>query len=432
VVPTRGATPWPGLVSIVCAVPDHDDADDVPVSGPLPSPDDRLWRHPSELGALGPGAMVTGPQNPRSNPRRNSRHSPRQTASVALAGSVLGAAAMLAAVLALGGFDGRGPVTAVEQIQLSQPKDPAPTELAIAEKALPAIAQVTVTNASGSSAGTAVVFRNDGHLITTADLLDGAVSLTVELYDGTVLPARVVGVDRGSDLAVLKVDHSKMAVAALAMESDLQLGEPTIAVECLNGKPGSPNLSVGLVSALGRRVDASDGSSLHDMIQTNVRLTANGAGSVLLDSRGAVIGLVTRRGMPGSTNGGVMSVSTAKATLVPRYATPIEYAKQIADELILTGRAAHPWIGVESHEIDALGHGGARLDRVTAGSPAANAGLEAGDVVVGVDGTAVESSSDLVVALRRHRLNESVGVTYLRSGEAGVGLVTLADRPALP
>ena len=409
-------------------MPVHDDADDVPANGPPPSPDDRLWRHPSELGGARPVTIVAAPRNRR------------RSVAVGLAGGLVGAAAMLAAVVAMGGFDQPRTPTAIEQIQLSQPKDPAPSELAIADKALPAVAQVSATTATGVAVGTAVVFRDDGHLLTTADVVDGAESLTIALSDGTVLPAQVVGVDRASDVAVLKVDHGKMPVAALAMEADLQLGEPTIAVECLSGKPGSPNLSVGLVSALGRRVDAADGTSLHDMIQTNVRLSTTGAGTVLLDSRGAVIGLVTRRGMPDdgpSASKITVTTSGRSETLVPRYATPVEYAKTVADELILTGRVAHPWLGVESsdlsdREANSLGHGGARIERITPGSPAESAGLASGDIVVGVDDAPVASSSDLVVVLRRHKPNESVGITYLRSGEAGVALATLADKPSLP
>ncbi|HEX7444075.1 MAG TPA: trypsin-like peptidase domain-containing protein, partial [Acidimicrobiales bacterium] len=389
--------------------------------------DDRLWRHPSELGSSVPITIVAAPRHPR------------RAMVMGLAGGLLGAAAMLAVVFALGGFSaGRG-TTAVEQIQLSEPKDPAPNELAIADKALPGIAQVSAVSSAGTASGTAVVFRDDGHLVTTADLVDGAQSLNVELYDGTTLPAQVVGVDRSSDVAVLKVDRSKLPVAALVMEHDLELGEPTIAVECLPGRPGSPNLSVGLVSALGRRVDAPDGSSLHDMIQTNVRLSTAGAGAALIDSRGAVIGLITRRGLRKTdTTTSQVSVTTVKAgTLVPRYATPIEFAKQVADEIILTGRVAHPWLGVESSdladgEIDALGHGGARIERVAPGSPAEAAGLKPSDVVVGVDDITVSSSSDLVVALRRHRPNESVGITYWRANEAGVALATLADKPSVP
>ncbi|HEY5154733.1 MAG TPA: trypsin-like peptidase domain-containing protein [Acidimicrobiales bacterium] len=409
-------------------MPDHDDTDDVPANGPPPSPDDRLWRHPSELGSARPVTIITAPRNPR------------RTLAVGVAGGFLGAAAMLGLVFALGGFDRHRPVTAVEQIQLSQPKDPAPSELAIADKALPAVVQVSTTTAGGIVTGTAVVFRDDGHLLTTADVVEGAEALSVELADGTVVPAQVVGIDRASDIAVLKVEHGTMPVAALAMEADLQLGEPTIAVECLAGKPGSPNLSVGLVSALGRRVDATDGSSLHDMIQTNVHLSTTGSGAVLLDSRGAAIGLVTRRGMPdtsGPTSKVTATTTGRSSVLVPRYATPMEYAKVVADQLIATGRAAHPWLGVESsdlteNDMDSLGHGGARIERITPGSPAEGAGLAAGDIVVGVDESPIDSSSDLVVALRRHKPSESVGITYLRAGEAGVALATLADKPSLP
>ena len=345
---------------------------------------------------------------------------------------------MLAVLVLTGGLDHRQKVT-VEQVQLSAPKDPAPTDLALADRVLPAIARVDASTATGTNSGTAVIFRDDGHLMTTADVIDGASLVSVQLSDGTVLPARVVGMDRSTDLAVLKIEGPNFPTAVMGMESNLELGEPTIAIECIPGRQGSPSISVGLISALDRRVDLTDGTSLHDMIQTNVRVSTTSSGAVLIDSSGAAIGLITRRGMAtAKTIDDATTVTTRSTTLLPRYATPIEFAKQEADELIATGRVAHPWLGVQSSDLpDAetarLGRSGARVDAVAPGSPAESAGIEVGDILIGIDNqTAIESSSDLVVALRRHRPGESVGISYIRGVDQDVALPTLAENSSVP
>ena len=143
--------------------------------------------------------------------------------------------------------------------------------------------------------------------------------------------------------------------------------------------------------------------------------------------------------MPATKNVSVVTDSTAKsATLVPRYATPIEYAKQVADELILTGRHAQPWLGVRSSDlsddqIDRIGRAGARIDEITPGSPAADADLHVGDVVITIDDDQpIESSSDLVVALRRHHPGDPVSLYYLRGSDEQVAIATLAQNDSLP
>ena len=411
-------------------MPLEDEPDDAPGFGPPLPQDDRLWRHPSELGSGTPVTVITAPPNRR------------RTIGIGVASGLVGAAAMLVAVFAVGGFQTKRPVRPVETIQLSAPKDPAPTELAIADGVFPAVARIDATKASGTVSSTAVVFRDDGHLLTTADAVEGADGLTVQLYDGTVLPAVVVGVDRATDVAVVKVDREQLATAVLGVNATLQLGEPTIAIECTPGKVGSPNVSVGLISALDRRVDDDTGSSMHGMIQTNVRVSTAGSGAVLVDSTGAVIGLVTRRGL-GADEGDPAAtettnpVNTKAAVLVPRYATPIAFAKGEADELIALGHVVHSWLGVESRDLteretDRLGRTGARVDSVTPGSPAANAGLQAGDIVLGIDNHPIGSSSDLVVALRQYKPNQPVGITYERDGGDQVAIAILAEKLATP
>ena len=405
-------------------MPTDDEPDDASASSPPPSPDDRLWRHPSELGSAQPVVIVS------------SRGSRRKVATIGLLSGALGAAAALALVMVMGGFH-RGNTVAVEQVQLPQPSDPAPSELAIAQRVMPAMARVDVSKATGTSSGTALVYRNDGHLVTSADVVDGAESVSVQLPDASVVPAQVIGVDRSSDVAVIKIDRTQMPTAVLGVKAQLVLGQPAIAIECVPGKPGSPDISVGLISALGRRVDAADGSSLHDMIQTNVRISATGSGAALIDSTGAVIGLVTRRGQPVKDVAQHTTGTGTAATLVPRYATPIDYVKQVADELVLNGRVAHPWLGVESSdlseaEVSQAGRAGARIVQVAPGSPAEIAGLQPGDVVISVDDHAVSTSSDLVVALRTHKPADSVSITYLRDGSEQETSATLAENVSVP
>ncbi|MEI7593571.1 MAG: trypsin-like peptidase domain-containing protein [Actinomycetes bacterium] len=412
-------------------MPHDDEPAELPGFGPPPSPDDRLWRHPSEIGQTAPAGVLATP------------HRSRRTLGVGIASAMVGAAAMLLVVLAIGGFDTERHV-AVSQIQVPEPKDPAPSDRAIADRALPAVAHLHVRRANGDTSGTAIVFRDDGHLMTTAEAVDGAEVISVQLADGRTLDATVIGSDRASDISVIKIDAAQLPTAVLGTDDHLQLGEPTIAIEALDGN-NAPNISVGLISALRRRVEAGSGTTLHDMIQTNVRLTESGAGAALVDSSGAVIGVVTHRGMgddasgSSSGNGSGSSTSTAiGSTLVPRFATPIGFAKQVADELILHGRVAHPWLGVRSSDLsedqfEAVGRHGARVEDVATGSPADEADLRTGDVIVSIDsGHAIESSSDLVVALRGHHPGEPVAITVMRGSDEEVVTATLSENTSLP
>jgi putative serine protease PepD len=419
---TRGAVPRIQCVSIVAAVPMDDDQDDGSALGPPPPPDDRLWRHPSEIGATQPIRIVT------TTPVRG------RVLTVGLMSGLLGAAAMLALLVSIGALDHRRPTVAVEHVRTGVPTTA--TELrSVAAKALPALARVDATTPNGTVSGTAVVFRTDGYLLAVADLVKAGAALTVQLYDGTTLPAHLLGVDTSSDVAVIKVDQPTIHAAVLAHESDLQLGEPAIAIDCVAGRPNRPDISPGLISALGRRIDADNGTTLVDMIQTNVHPPSSNAGSALIDSSGAVIGLLTGSGahIDEVVADTTTTDGTDSETLVPRYATPNDYAEQVADQLISTGRVLHPWLGIETSDLStdaqaALGQSGARIDKVLSSSPAQRAGLMVGDVVVGLDKRRVTSASSLIVSIRSDKPHQSVTITYVRDGTTRVAVATLADR----
>jgi len=396
---------------------DHDEGSEL---GPPPPADDRLWRHPSELGGSQPIRIVA------------TRPSRGRSVTIGVVSGLIGAAAMLAVLVSIGALETHHTTVAVEQVRQPLPASSSQTSTVTA-KVLPSLARVDASRPTGTVSGTAVVFRSDGYLLTTADVVQGSTALVVQLSDGTTLAATLVGVDAPSDVAVVKVRGTQMRAAVLADEDDIVLGQPALAVDCVSGRPRVPDVNLGLVSALGRRVASSSGVMLPDMIQTNVRIAANDAAAALVDSTGAVMGLIAATGAHLPSTADETTVATTTDALVLRYATPIDYASKVADEIIATGKVTHPWLGVETSDLtgDQLagtGQAGARVDRVITASPALRAGLLVGDVVVSIDGTAVTSSAGLTAVLRRDNPHQSVRITYLREGTRRVAVATLVDR----
>jgi putative serine protease PepD len=417
-------------------MPFADDPDDDDGFVPPLHPDDRLWRHPSELGPArraDPAAAAPG-----AAPERVDTVGVPRAWTVAAASALLGVAVTLAVLSIVGTFDDDGVRTVVEQIEVAAPDGD--TASAVTDRVVPALVQVVATRAGGSTTATGVVFRSDGHLLTTADAVEGATTVTVTTAAGSVLPATVVGVDDTADLAVLDVERDGMATAVLARVSDVEAGDQAVAVE---REPGasSPGVATGHIRALGMRLDTADGASLHDMIEAALETAPDTAGAVLCSQNGAVLGLVTSRRPDGAPRYSATSIALAESTttttadpgLATLYATPIDYATQIADEIIETGTVRHTWLGVlgdDLHPTEAatLGRSGAALTRVVPDGPAAAAGLAEGDVVVALDGVQVTSMSSLVVALRSHGDGDVVTLTFVRDGAQRVATVTLTAR----
>lgn len=415
-------------VSILAAMA-HDDEAEEPFGfqPPLP-PEDRLWRHPSELGPAGERQPITLVEQPHTSAR------PWLVGAVAF---LLGAATMLGTLELTGAFDEPARSPAVETIAIPVPKNPGADDLALAETVLPAVARIDAHGPAGTRGGTGVVIRTDGVLLTSADAVDGAEVIRVTLADQQVLDGTLVGIDHDNDVAVVKVDRVDLPTATIGQPESLELGERTIAISTVPDEPGSPLVGVGLVTGIGERVDLPTGDSMHGMIRASVRLPEGTTGAPLIDSSGAVVGIVTRRG--GSQlddRGNDTSRITTRTTtqrLEVRFAIPIDWAKRLSDEILLTGRVSPVWLGIEgtdlnSTELDALGRGGAKVTRVSEGSPAWQAGLAPGDIVTRIDDRPVTTMSELVVSVRSHTAGDIVRIGYLRGGEQDVALVTLTTR----
>lgn len=394
---------------------DDDPDDDLSGSGPLLPPEDRLWRHPSELSLAGPdptGWLVDGPAPAR------------PVWGVALGSGMVGALVAIAAVALFA--DGAGTrivqreviervaVTSVDVGLTARP----PGVVDIAARVSPAIARVDV---AGARSGSGVLFRDDGYLMTNAHVVEDGGDVIVVLADGEEHEGEVVGLDHETDIAVVHVDGERLPTAVLGTAEGLQVGETAVAIGSPLGLRGGPSVTAGVVSALGRRVDRSDGEpALHDMIQTDAPIQPGSSGGALVDATGAVVGITT-----------AIAISEVGAEGLG-FATPIDLARAVAEDIVATGEAHHVWIGVEGMDVDAGDDGpdhGALVHRVLPGSPAAEVGLAEGDVIVAVAGRDVATMSALVVALRRQRPGDEVEVVYVRDGRPRTVTVTLEEKP---
>ncbi len=257
------------------------------------------------------------------------------------------------------------------------------------------------------SQGSGVIFQSDGLILTNAHVVEGSEQVTVGLQNGRRVEGKVVGRDRLTDLAVVRLmGQGPWPVAPLGNSDTLQVGDWAIAV----GNPyGLDNtVTLGIVSSLNRNARKLGILDKRlDLIQTDAAINPGNSGGPLLNANGEVVGINTLvRSGPGAGLG---------------FAIPINRARQISSQLISSGRASHPMIGVGLDVIRSESGSelasGARIVAVQPGGPAAMAGLRPGDVITGVDGTRMTNPSDVISAVERAGVGRSLRVSILRGGE---------------
>ena len=305
-------------------------------------------------------------------------------------------------------------------------RDPSQLDVvSIADSARQSIVRVEVLDGSGSavSSGSGVIVRDDGHVVTNAHVVDGGTVMEAILADGRRLDADLVGVDELTDLAVLKVDDDeRFPTALLGSTASLEVGEPAVAIGSPLGLSGGPTVTVGVISAVGRELQASTGPRLYDLVQTDAPIMSGSSGGALLDSHGAVIGITT-----------AVAISDTGAEGLG-FAIPIEIAHAVATDLIDTGHARHGYLGIDAADLSSehaasLGiEGGAIVADVENGSPAEEAGLQPGDVVVEIDGVPARSMSALIVSIRLSSPGTTVHLTVVRDGAELDLPVTMGER----
>ncbi|HJT36810.1 MAG TPA: trypsin-like peptidase domain-containing protein [Actinomycetota bacterium] len=287
----------------------------------------------------------------------------------------------------------------------------------VARAVMPSIVRVDVSGSSGpfgqstSGTGSGVIYTSDGYIITNNHVIDGASSITVTLSTGQQLPATLVGTAApGDDIAVIKINKSGLTPATLGSTSDLSVGDLAVAIGSPFGLQGT--VTAGVISALHRNIDLGQGENLTDAIQTDAPINPGNSGGALADGQGDVIGINTAI-LGGS--GGNVGVG---------FAIPISVAKRDADQIIKTGKAQRPFLGISGD--NAPNSGGALIQSVVSGGPADRAGLRIGDVIIAVNGTQISSFDDLISALSTHQPGQQVQIGYLRAGTHHTATVTLS------
>lgn len=295
----------------------------------------------------------------------------------------------------------------------------------IAASALPGVVTLHVSGAKGSSTGTGFVLDAQGHILTNNHVVDGARTITVTFSTGDSVPAELVGGDTGYDLAVVKVTGVRgLHPLALGNSENVEVGDPVVAI----GAPFdlSNTVTAGIISATGRPItaggDKGDGSDVSyvDALQTDAPINPGNSGGPLLDAEAQVIGI--NSAIRGGGDDGEGGSGQQRGSIGLGFAIPVNQGKRVAEELIRTGRATHPVIGVtldmeysgDGARVGEEGEGG--RSAVTAGGPGARAGIKPGDVITKVDGVRVHGGDELVIKIRAHRPGDRLALTVLRDG----------------
>jgi len=354
--------------------------------------------------------------------------------AVALAAAAVGG---FGGVAAMNYFDGSGPTSQAisNTVVQADPNQPNWTEVAAAAES--AVVAIQVQSPSGAGQGSGVVIDAQGHVVTNNHVISGSGSqarLTV-IMGGRTYQATVVGTDPSTDLAVIKlVDPPReLHVITFGDESALRVGDPVMAIGNPLGLDGT--VTTGIVSALDRpvttravdanqNVGAQSETVVTAAIQTNAAINPGNSGGALLNSAGELVGITSSiatlsQSADGST-GGNIGIG---------FAIPADQVRYVADQLIASGTAQHPQIGVTATDSQEQGRLGSQIASVTEGSPADAAGVQVGDLVTAVNGRNVTSMQSLVALVRAQRVGEPMTLTLVRDGrEQEIEVTPVAQR----
>ncbi|MFI1498799.1 trypsin-like peptidase domain-containing protein [Streptomyces platensis] len=301
----------------------------------------------------------------------------------------------------------------------------------IAQRALPGVVTLHVRGSAEQGTGTGFVLDHQGHILTNNHVVEPAGSggeISVTFSGGQTAKAKVVGRDGGYDLAVVQVEGvAGLRPLTLGNSDSVRVGDPVVAI-------GAPfdlanTVTSGIISAKQRPITAGgkkgDGSDVSyvDALQTDAPINPGNSGGPLVDAKARVIGINSAIRAADSGGGPDGDSQAQGGSIGLGFAIPINQAKRVAEELINTGRATHPVIGV-TLEMEYTGDGARVSERskdgrqpVLPGGPGAKAGIKAGDVITKVDGAPVHSGEELIVKIRSHRPGDTLVLTLQRDGK---------------
>lgn len=404
-----------------------------PAPQPAPPPSGPEWFAPVPGGTSPlPGPAVSAPVR-TAGPRRAPKVVRRTTAALLmvvalLSGLVLGA-------LGAREYFGLGAVAVADGTPTSSTVTVrAPDSVAgIAEAVVPSTVYIEATTGTTGASGTGMILRADGHIVTNnhviADAAEGGGTIQVTFSDGSVEIAEVVGRTADYDLAVLKVDRDDLEPLPLADSDTVAVGDPVVAVGAPLGLEGT--VTSGIISALNRAVTAGSATatSFINAIQTDAAINPGNSGGPLVNAAGEVIGINTAIAQASGTG-------TATGSIGLGFAIPSNQVRRTTEQLIETGRATYPVIGIL---LDGRHTGQGVMvatapsdgnDPVTAGGPGEQAGIQPGDIILAIDGRPVTSPDEVIVAVRARAPGDTITLTIERGGKQRDVEVVLGEQQA--
>lgn len=398
-------------------------------------PDDRLWRHPSEVPAHvaaareghGSGSragmsslLVAGAQNPIT-----------RIWTIAVVAGIVGALAASGIGMMTGAFEQQA--TVVRSVVASGPSVTLTSVAAspvgwtaINQDLAPSVIDIDVSTASGPASGSGLLYGQGNHeayALTDSSLVSQASDIRVTYLSGVKYPARVVGQDRLTGLALIAIPTSDSTFPQLGSVTGLQVANQVMAV----GAGAAPGGSVfeGLVTAADRQVDVTGGFAMQNLIAVSgPPLPSAAAGGPLVNQQGEVVGITLT----------LDPINNSDQPLT--FAVPVDVAKHVAEQLLEGTAVTHPWLGVStaSDITSSLARqfglaGGARVDQVSPGSPASQAGLTSSDIITALNDRPVTSPGTLTQLLCQAQLGRRMVISYLHQGKPVQASVLLWNQP---
>jgi putative serine protease PepD len=304
--------------------------------------------------------------------------------------------------------------------------------ISVAGNVVPSVVTIAASGPGGSGTGSGEVIRPDGYILTNNHVISVAAnggSVEVLFSDGHTEPATITGRDPQTDLAVLKVQTShQLKVISLGSSSSVKVGQPVVAIGAPLGLSGT--VTSGIISALDRTVQVpgeNDRSALLvSALQTDASINPGNSGGALVNCEGQLVGVPTAGATVPNSGGGSIGLG---------FAIPVDLAKTIAAEIIATGRVTHAFFGLQTAPIPPAAAAqsglpeGLFVQAVTAGGPAAMAGLRPDDVITKIDGEPATSNLQLEELTLTKKPGDTVTIGYTRDGQSATATVTLAAQP---
>ncbi|WP_405383805.1 S1C family serine protease [Phascolarctobacterium sp.] len=270
--------------------------------------------------------------------------------------------------------------------------------------------------------GSGVIYDKAGYIATNNHVVEGASEIIVSLPDGRSVKGKVLGADAATDLAVVKIDANNLTVAEFGDSDTLQVGEPAIAIGNPLGLEFRGSVTAGVISALNRSIEI--GERKYNLIQTDAAINPGNSGGALVNADGEVVGI----------NSAKIAVSGVEGI---GFAIPVNAARPILKELSERGKVARPYLGISMMDKDIAArygfegdfHNGIMVVKVVPNSPAANAGINAWDIILNFNGKRVKTAKELRQLVSECKVGENIDVVIMRGGSTQTVTIKLAEVP---